>query len=940
MSKKRSGFRVGSNLVKFGKNKKKATRRAAKKIARAREKAAYKAKYVPKVWWRRYLRRLNPRTFGQWMKTKFGRRHFFLTLGGILLAFILAIGALFAVFATELSKISPDTLAAQVASTVNRYYDRNGNLLWEDKGTGNYRLVVDGNDISKYMKEATVAIEDKDFYKHGGVSFSGIMRAAWNNFFGGGGEVQGGSTLTQQLIKQVYFADEANDRGISGIPRKIKEVVLSIEAEGMYSKDQILNLYLNESPYGGRRNGVESAAQTYFGKSAKDLDLAESAMIASIPQNPTLYNPYYVIQTCGTQEVAVDANDASKGTKTENITDQCSLTSNGLIRREQTTLDYMADQGYITKAEAEKAKKVNILSEVKPQSTEMSDAKAPHFVEMVKQDLIDKLGATRVGQGGLTITTTLDLKVQTIMENSMTELFNSYIPAATGFDNASATMVDVRTGQVLGMQGSRDYNYPGYGAVNEATSFIQPGSSIKPFVYASLFNLQGDQTFGAGSILPDTPIPQSIYRTDDGTSVQDADGKFLGNIPIRKSLAWSRNVPAIRALSILGVDNGLKSIRAMGDVSYCTDGTDANVGLAAAIGGCGVKQVEHANTFATLANGGVYHPVADILEVKDSAGKELYKWKDEGTQTVDPQSAYIVSDILHDEKTRAGYFGYHVQGMYIPGVQTGTKTGTTDLGGVSKDIWMNSFSTQAALSVWYGNHVPAVLKNGNSEIPGKYVAEVMTETHEQVFSNPANDKNGDYHWGGASDWLTQPEGIQKLSVNGSTDIYPSWYNKNQKTSSTVTMTFDSISKKVATDCTPAAAKVDKTVTKLYDPLTKKYTYEKTADGFDPNANDDVHSCSDSKPQVSVPAIDTVAGASVVKFTVLPGNHTVTSVTITINGSPYDASTFKVGNQYQFPLSSLNVSGSISVSISAKDELFYEGTNGGTLTIPAASGTAG
>jgi penicillin-binding protein 1A len=777
--KKQPSFSVGSNLVGGkGKKAKKPSKRMLKKAALRRERAAYKAK-LPKNPWKRIGRRFLPTTWWGYLRTKFGRRRLRRIFLIFLAIIVLAVGALFLVFAAELRKLSPEEIAARVASTVTRYYDRNGELLWEDKGSGDYRLVVDGDQISDYMKQATVAIEDKDFYNHGGISFTGIVRAGFNNIFGG--STQGGSTLTQQLIKQVFFTDEASERGLAGIPRKIKEVVLAIETESIYSKDQILNLYLNESPYGGRRNGVESAAQTYFGKSAKDLTLAESAMIAAIPQNPSIYNPYYVIEVCGTQEVADDSENAESPTKTVNITDQCSLTENGLARRQRLTLDYMAQQGYISQDEAEEAKKINILETVKPIADQMEDAKAPHFVQMAKGDLTEMLGVATVGKGGLDVTTTLDIRVQGIIDEQVDALFNSYVPTNTGFDNASVTMVDAQSGQILGLRGSRSYTYPDYGAVNSATSFIQPGSSIKPFIYAALINQQGDQTFGAGSILSDEPLPQSIYRTENGSSVQNADGKFKGNITIRQSLGESRNIPVIKAMSLMGVESSLEMIKKQGDQAYCTDGIDVYVGLAAAIGGCGLKQTEHANTFATLVRGGVYRPVADILEVKNSSGEVIYEWQDEPEQVIDPQSAYIVADILHDGNARTGTFGYNPIGMYINGVQTGTKTGTTDTGGAPKDIWMNSFSTQAVLSVWYGNHVPKALRQGSSLIPGQVIDAVMKATHNDIFANPENDKWGKYHWGGSSDWLQKPGGIQTLNINGKSDLFPSWYNKNQRT---------------------------------------------------------------------------------------------------------------------------------------------------------------
>ena len=270
-------------------------KRKTKKDAAHRKKAEYLAT-LPKHPVKRTLARMHPkRVYGYWFSRKGGIM--LLKIVGIsALVLVLMVGALFAYFRKDLDAIRPEALSERVHTTVTKYYDKRGPaggadaLLWEDKGDGDYKLVVAGNEISPLMKKATVAIEDKDFYKHGGISFTGITRALVNNY--GGGSTQGGSTLTQQLVKQVFFAEEAQQRGLGGIPRKIKEIILSIEVERMYNKDQILNLYLNESPYGGRRNGVQSAAQTYFGKDAKDLTLAQSALLAGIPNQPGLYDPY------------------------------------------------------------------------------------------------------------------------------------------------------------------------------------------------------------------------------------------------------------------------------------------------------------------------------------------------------------------------------------------------------------------------------------------------------------------------------------------------------------------------------------------------------------------------------------------------------------------------------------------------------------------------
>jgi len=400
-------------------------KRRTKKDSAGRKKAEYLAS-LPKHPLKRTLYRLHPkRVAAYWFSKKGAFMALKVTGVGILFVFLM-VGALFAYYRKDLDAIRPSELAKRVQTTVTRYEDRNGKLLWEDKGDGNYQLVTDGKNINESVKQATIAIEDRDFYKHGGVSVTGIARSALNN--ANGGEVQGGSTLTQQLVKQVFFADESQDRGLGGVPRKIKEMILSLEVERMYDKSDILNLYLNESPYGGRRNGIESAAETYFGKTSKKLTLPESALLAGIPNQPGLYDPYNVA-----------GHEA-------------------LIARQHTVLKKMAEQGYITNAEAEKAKKYPILDNIKPQSDQYKNIKAPHFVQMVRSQLESELGKATVGRGGLVVKTTLDLRIQNRLKDSMKEMFDSSVPTLAGFTNGAATVEDTKTGQIIAMQGSRDFN--------------------------------------------------------------------------------------------------------------------------------------------------------------------------------------------------------------------------------------------------------------------------------------------------------------------------------------------------------------------------------------------------------------------------------------------------------------------------------------------------
>lgn len=855
---------------------------------RTRRKAEYLAT-LPKHPVKRALHRMHPRRFfAYWFSREGGIMA--LKIGGVAILFmVLVFGALFAYFRRELDAIRPGELSKRVQTTVTRYYDRNDVLLWEDKGDGNYKLVVKENEIAEPMKQATIAIEDKDFYKHGGVSFTGITRAFVNNF--GGGGTQGGSTLTQQLVKQVFFADEAGQRGLGGVPRKIKEAILAVEVERMYDKDQILTLYLNESPYGGRRNGVESGAQTYFGKSAKDLSIAEAALLASIPQQPGLYDPY---------------NPAGH---------------KALIARQHRVIDNMVDQGYITKEEGEKNKKIAILDTIKPESDQFKNIRAPHFVQMVRSDLESQLGKATVGRGGLTVKTTLDWRVQEKIEQSMKELFDSYLPASANFDNGAATVVDVPTGQILGMQGSRSYDYPGYGQDNAANSFIQPGSSIKPFVYSALFKEKpaGQPNYGAGSILADEPI-NNIY----GAELNNFDNRFKGSMTIRSALAESRNIPAVKAMYITGRDATLQTIHDTGDKSYCTQGVDKQVGLAASIGGCGLKQIEHANSFATFGRMGVYKPVSSVLEVKNAQGETIKKWKDEGKQVLDPQIPYMISDILSDDSARSPSFGAGASGLNVPGVKTATKTGTSNLGNFSKDLWMNSYTPKAALSIWVGNHDTTPMSNALSSIVGPTVNNIMGPIHTEIFQKEGSWKPGD--------WFKRPSGIQTLSVSGRTDIFPSWYNKSQAQTGTK-MTFDRVSKKKATNCTPAPARIDIVVQKIQDPVSRK-TVIMASDGYDATAEDDVHKCNDVKPFVSnISASRVNATTCRVTVQVNQGTHQVTSATVSVNGGV-------VANRGGAGTITANApcsagGGTISISANVKDNALYEGTGSRTVSIPAA-----
>lgn len=865
--------------------------RREKKDLASRRKAEYLAT-LPKNPFARAIARMHPkRVWGYWMSRKGGIM--VLKIVGIALALaVLLVGGLFAYYRKDLDQIRPEELAKRVHSTVNKYYDRRGPaggaeaLLWEDKGDGDYTLVVDGNQISPLMKKATVAIEDKDFYSHGGVSLTGITRAIVNNY--SGGNTQGGSTLTQQLVKQVFFRDEAQKRGIAGIPRKIKEVILSIEVERMYNKDQILNLYLNKSPYGGRRNGVQSAAKTYFGIDAKDLSLAQSSLLASIPNQPGLYDPYNP-----------EGQEA-------------------LIQRQHRVLDEMVSQGFVKKAEADKAKAEPILDTILPQTSQFKDIKAAHFVQMVRSQLEAELGKAVVGQGGLVVTTTLDLRIQKQLEASFDEMFNPNnpkykgTPVYAGFENGAATVEDTKTGQIVALMGSRDYNYPGFGQNNAAVSYIQPGSTIKPLVFSNLFSKHDDPAmniYGSGTVLPDV---RTVFA--GGYKPNDADGGFKGNIPIRQSLALSRNIPAVRAMSISGVESTLRHIRNAGDKSYCTQGNEVQVGLAAAIGGCGTKQVDHVNAFSTLAREGTYKPATTVLEVRNANNEVLQKWQDNNSKKViDPQVAYILADILSDDNARAGLYGRNFPGLVVDRgrVKTASKTGTSDIDGKSRDIWMMSYSPALTMGVWLGNNDPKPLRNGNSSLPGTIINQVMTFAHQEVYAKEGRWKQGD--------WYAIPTGIIKLG----NELYPSWYNK-AKANQFEKVIFDKVSKKKATNCTPEAARIEQNVIKTIDPTTKKTTLV-ASDGYDLTAEDDIHQCGDATPSVySITVLPLSANTYKIVAGVNSGKGNLTGIVFSVNGQSISTQSITSSGSYDATYTATG-SDPFSITITATDDLFYSGS---------------
>lgn len=810
-------------------------RKKARREAEARQHAEDLAT-LPKEPVKRFFARLHPKRVFRWWFSWRGQRKILKTLGILFLLMVIGIGGLFIYYKKDLDVIRLDEM--NISETVNTYLDRNGVVLWKDTGNDNYRLVVDAEDISPYMYQATIAIEDRNFYNHIGVDPVGLIRAVLSTLTGHG--VQGGSTLTQQLIKQVYFADEAQSANRGGLTRKIKELILAIELERMYSKDQIITMYLNQSPYGGRRNGVESAAQTYFGKSAKDLTLAESALLAAIPNNPAVLNPY---NEYGHEQ---------------------------LIWRQQYTLDVMAEMGYITKEEAEAAKEVDIMASIKPESSQYSGMLAPHFVLEVRSQLEEKYGISTMRAGGWTIKTTLDYRAQQIAEDAVAVgKKHTYINKS---DDIALVSIDVETSQVIAMVGSIDFYNTAYGEVNVTTdSLIEPGSTIKPILdYSPLFMKRDGINYGPGSILKDENIDKLYCAGYTGKcSMTNATGQFYGNVTIRFSLGHSLNIAAVKALYINGIDNSLEVAHALGDKSYCEN--RSYYGLSIAIGsGCGVKMVEHANAYASLARGGSYKDISYVLELKNSAGDVIEAWTDsEATRVVDEQVAYMISNILSDRSAR----WFNNDGFVVPGVWTATKTGTTTTSNsaVTKDSLMESYSTAVSTLVWNGNHDGSGLSSNSNNVVRYTIGHYMERVHKEVYAEEGKWKSGDQP--------VKPAGIKTLTVNGQTDIWPSWFNAEKNSGvSKETLVFNRYNHLLASECTPEDYKISIEVTKIIDPVTGETEYTVP----EPYNKEESDTCTYVAPEVSLSTSGDKIIAAIQK-----GSEAITGYTLTVDGTDYN-----------------------------------------------------
>jgi 1A family penicillin-binding protein len=602
-------------------------------------------------------------------------------LGGSALALDMAVATMH----TYGSSLKNPAVIMNTKNTGTTILDRNGEILFQGYGAVS-RHIIPFDEMPTALKHATLSTEDPDFYKHPGFSWRGTARAAYQDLRHSG-KVQGGSTITQQLVKTTLLTNEKS------FTRKYKEVVLSMEMEQRYSKDQILQMYMNTIYYGQGAYGIESASETYFHKPAKDLTLEESALLAGLPQSPSRYDP--------------NINpDAAK-------------------ERRDYVLDRMAQQGYITQNVAAQTKAMPVKA-----GTREVVIKAPHFVFYVLDQLRNQYGEDAIEKGGITVRTSLDyqkqLQAEQIVKNQIAKL------SSHNASNGGLVSIDPSTGDIVSMVGSIDYNQPGFGAVNVMLSELQPGSSFKPIAYATAFT----KGWNGATKVDDKPLrlPQG-----DGTTYvpQNYDQKFRGPVLLRRALANSLNIPAIEVLQYANLTDTIAMAHNLG-ISPASLDDQSRYGLSLVLGGGEVRAIDMAAVYAAFANQGKTVTPRAITNVSDKFNQDVTKPGGQNNhQALDPRIAYMITNILSDNPARKEEFGENSPlKLSRPAA---AKTGTTN---DFRDNWTVGYTPDLATAVWVGNNDHSAMKNvdgitGAAPIWHDYMEMALADKPVKDFPVPA-----------------------------------------------------------------------------------------------------------------------------------------------------------------------------------------------------------
>ncbi len=845
-------------------------------------------------------------------------------IGKLGIAFVLFVLAVIIFFIPTLPK--PGQINAALGATTT-FYSRDAynasnnttnfsaaNKLYEIHGNEN-RVVDNFNSIPANLKNATIAIEDHNFYKEGAFSTVGILRSAFYDLIHHGA-YQGGSTITEQYVKDALLTDSKS------ISRKIKELLLSVEINQFYSKDQILGFYLNEIPYSNGAYGIEAACRTYFSarygnnNCAEHLDLGESALLASIPNLPSYYNPY--------------------GQNTADLLD-----------RQHLVLDDMAKYGYITQAQANAAKwNAANLDTSTPNNPQLlinkepsfySAITAPNFVLTLQDQLEQTYGVAAVEQGGWKVITTLNRTMQADAEKSIYNVCDPSNPATDhSFDkynkctstgganydqlvrshgsNAAMVVGDPNNGQVLAMVGS--YNFA-QSQVNVALSSRQPGSSFKPYVYSTLLsqNKNGCSTtstscvtYGAGSILEDTTT--NFGSASDPYIPSDYDLRTRGPVTMRTALGGSLNIPAVQALKLAGIPESIATAHSMGITTL--NNPASTYGLSLVLGSGGVKLADHVNAYESFANGGLHYAPVMALKIYDKNNHVILDNTKPKTpkRVLDPQVAYIINNMLSDSNAKTFEFGNILNvpgftGYGLAGQGLAIKTGTTNN---FRDAWTMGYTPNLVAGVWAGNNDDSSMTTEAADISAPIFKSFMAATLA----------------GQSIDTFPKPSGIQTLTIPGSAyvsdtstgykDLFPSWY----KTSKAQAVVIDIISGLLATPCTP--------------PLAQKTVY------YSVTGSDNVHSCSDAQPSVTISGVSGSGPTYNGTATVVAGKFNPNKLDITLDGQIVSTQAINGAGTYPFSFTA-TTSGSHSVRAVVTDTGDYQATSDVTAINVSGGGSS-
>lgn len=613
----------------------------------------------------------------------------------------------------------PSQFGNRQISQSTKIYDRTGEILLYEVHGEEKRTIVSLEEIPEFVRLATLAAEDAYFYSQPAFNWKAILRAIVTNIQTGQFS-QGGSTITQQLAKNLFLTPEKT------LNRKIKEIILAIELESKYSKDEILNLYLNQIPYGSNAYGVEAASQTYFGKSVKNINLAEAAILTALLKAPSYYSPW------GTHQ-------------------------DELFERQENIIKRMVDLGFINQSQAKEA--VQQTPRIRFAPPVGGIIKAPHFVLTVKEMLVNRYGEDVVERGGLKVITTLDWKIQEAAEKSVAEGAARNESLYQG-RNAALVAQDPKTGQVLALVGSRDYytnqNLP-TGCIagvncgfepkfNVATQGLrQPGSALKPFVYLAAFTkgyspktVVFDVPTEFVSNDPDCPaiITSFSEKNPKCFNPDNFDGIFRGPVSLEAGLAQSINIPSVKTLYLAGPNDVLKILA---DFGISTLKETWRYGLSLVLGGGEVKLIELINAYATLAQEGVKHEQKFILKVEDAKGQILESYQDETKRVIEPQYPRLINQILSDVDLRRGLFQNSLNLTVFPDHEVALKTGTTN---DYRDAWAIGYTPFLVAGVWAGNNDNSQMQQRGSSILAavpiwnNFMKNVISYFRPETFTRP------------------------------------------------------------------------------------------------------------------------------------------------------------------------------------------------------------